>query len=129
MNWGDRAFFGITKRANFLSPREWLQAWHSFAEMQALPCLHEGDLMTWRWFVDQVESVSYLDDIDTGHVLNLAAAAVEDDLLCEPHIQLRFEHLQEIWIADNDSECVRLWNEVSLALDPDYKPIEREMSL
>ncbi len=129
MNWGDRAFFGITKRASFLSSREWLKAWYSFAEMKSLPCLYEGELMTWLWFVDQVESVTYLDEIDTVHVLNLAASAVEDDLVCVPHIQLRFEYLVEAWTESNDLECVQRWNEVSMDLDLAYVPIVREMSL
>ncbi len=127
MNWGDRAFFGITKRASLLGSREWLKAWYSFAEMQSLPCLYEGELMPWQWFVDQVESVDYLDEIDTVHVLNLAVAAVEDDLLCEPYIQLRFEYLLEIWLVGNDLECVQRWNEVSMDLDPGYRPIQREV--
>lgn len=126
MNWADAAFKGISMRANFMAPRAWLRAWYTFAELQALPCLYAGELKPWSWFVTQVESVDYLDDINTTHVLNLAAAAVEDDLQLLPHIQLRFEHLLEIWGADNDAVCVQRWNEVSTDLDSTFVPIERE---
>lgn len=129
MNWADAAFKGISMRANVMAPRAWLRAWSAFAKLHSLPCLYQGELKPWSWFISQVESVDYLDDIDAVHVLNLAAAAVEDDLQLLPHIQLRFEHLLEIWDVGNDAVCVQRWNEVSTDLDLAFVPIEREMSL